>query len=367
MSLSDQLAQVPGAEDLAALVAKLEQVRPDAVRKLANGWRSNSGGVGTHLAGVGESVSEVGAAWTGESATAFGQYMEKYASAGKQVQSGLRTSASALDGAASAIDTAKKDASDACSKLIAWWGAQPKPTSREAQTTLDEQATKLAAAAKGEVQAAIDRAKGPIDQAAGVIRGQAPLLEESFKIPLATGQPFVPRPGHKVHWEGVALAGSSGGQGGRTNLAGSGASAGYGGGGGGGATGSPYQPGDATGTAIVNAARAQLGKPYVFGANGPSAFDCSGLVYYCLNQAGIKIGDNTAPGYEASGTPISAAEARPGDIVFFSKPGEGTYHCGIYIGNGQMIVAPHTGDVVKIQAVSAIGATVTYRRFAVNP
>src|SRR5690606_5919094 len=120
----------------------------------------------------------------------------------------------------------------------------------------------------------------------------------------------------------------------------------------------PYVIGDGTGADIVNAARQHLGKPYIWGANGPNAFDCSGLVYYVLNQAGIKIGDNTAAGYQMSGKPISGPP-QPGDIVFFGQP---PTHCGIYIGDGKMIHAPHSGAVVEIDNVAG-RSPITFRRF----
>lgn len=97
---------------------------------------------------------------------------------------------------------------------------------------------------------------------------------------------------------------------------------------------------------LMTLLRAQLGKSYVYGANGPSTFDCSGLTSYVYRNAlGIEIGRTT---YEQinSGVEVSQSELKPGDLVF-PHPG----HVAIYIGNGQMIHAPQTGDVVKISSV----------------
>ncbi|CEQ21895.1 SH3-domain-containing protein [[Clostridium] sordellii] len=100
--------------------------------------------------------------------------------------------------------------------------------------------------------------------------------------------------------------------------------------------------------AIINLAKAQLGKPYVWGAEGPNAFDCSGLTYYVYGQNGISL-PRTAREQSNVGTTISQSQLQPGDLIFSSTDGSGRVtHVGIYIGNGQMIHAPQEGDVVKV-------------------
>ena len=104
--------------------------------------------------------------------------------------------------------------------------------------------------------------------------------------------------------------------------------------------------GNASTDAVISEAYKHLGKPYVWGAKGPSSFDCSGFTSYVYRTAlGIEIGGTT---YEQinSGIEVSYADLRPGDLVF---PHSG--HVGIYVGGGQMIHAPHTGDVVKVAPV----------------
>ena len=102
----------------------------------------------------------------------------------------------------------------------------------------------------------------------------------------------------------------------------------------------------ATGNAIVDYAYQFLGCDYVYGATGPSTFDCSGFTQYVFrNAAGVSLPRIT---YEQInvGTPVSYNDLQPGDLVF-----PHTGHVGIYVGNGQMIHAPSTGDVVKVSSV----------------
>ena len=103
------------------------------------------------------------------------------------------------------------------------------------------------------------------------------------------------------------------------------------------------------GQSIVSEAKKHLGKDYVYGASGPNTFDCSGLVQYVYKQAlGISLPRTT---YDQAnvGVEVSTSELQPGDLVF---PSSG--HVQIYIGNGQVIHAPHTGDVVRISSLGTV-------------
>jgi cell wall-associated NlpC family hydrolase len=110
----------------------------------------------------------------------------------------------------------------------------------------------------------------------------------------------------------------------------------------------------------INTAMAQRGKPYVWAGAGPSSFDCSGLTQYAFRAAGINL-PHSSSAQAGMGTPVSGAALRPGDLVFFHSP---ISHVGIYIGNGQMVHAPTTGDVVKISNISVMGPLAAARRLA---
>jgi hypothetical protein len=109
---------------------------------------------------------------------------------------------------------------------------------------------------------------------------------------------------------------------------------------------------------IISFAQAQLGKPYVWGAEGPNSYDCSGLIYAAYTAAGLKVQRVTAATLGDSGHAVSQAEASPGDVVYYDWPGA-TDHVGIYIGNGQMINAPTQGEPVQ---VAPIGNPTSIRR-----
>lgn len=114
-------------------------------------------------------------------------------------------------------------------------------------------------------------------------------------------------------------------------------------------------------TAIVQEAYRHLGKPYVWGAKGPNAFDCSGLAYVVYaNATGHNIGGWTGD-QQYAGTQIPVSEAQPGDLLFWGAPTSVTTHVAIYIGNGQYIHAPQPGDVVKIGNISDFTPTFALR------
>ena len=98
---------------------------------------------------------------------------------------------------------------------------------------------------------------------------------------------------------------------------------------------------------VVGIAMRYLGTPYVYGGASPSGFDCSGFVMYVYAQVGVSLPHNAAAQY-GYGMPVSRDQLQPGDLVFFNGLG----HDGIYIGGGQFIHSPHTGDVVKISSIS---------------
>ncbi len=96
---------------------------------------------------------------------------------------------------------------------------------------------------------------------------------------------------------------------------------------------------------IVNIARGLLGIPYVYGGESLSGFDCSGFTQYVYAKAGISI-PRTASAQQAAAARVS--NPQPGDLIFFGSP---AWHVGIYVGNGMMIDAAHTGTVTDVRAI----------------
>jgi len=139
------------------------------------------------------------------------------------------------------------------------------------------------------------------------------------------------------------------------NPGGGGGSAPSSGGGGGGAPAAPAAPNGNVVQTAISYARAQLGKPYIFGGEGPTGYDCSGLTMKAYAYAGVYIGSHSVNNqyYTAAnrGQLVSYSAKQAGDLIFWgSGPGD-FYHVGIYIGGGMMIAAPTEGDVVKVQSV----------------
>lgn len=109
---------------------------------------------------------------------------------------------------------------------------------------------------------------------------------------------------------------------------------------------------------IVSSARAQIGKPYAWGAAGPNAFDCGGLVKYVYKQATNTDLPMGTTNQEKYGTEASLGSLQPGDLLFYGNRGA-TYHVGIYVGNNQMIHSPQPGQTVK-----SVDITYFYPNFA---
>ncbi|KQB86783.1 C40 family peptidase [Corynebacterium lowii] len=104
----------------------------------------------------------------------------------------------------------------------------------------------------------------------------------------------------------------------------------------------PQAPSSSNGQSIVDVARAKIGSPYVYGAAGPNAFDCSGFTSWVYSQVGKSI-PRTSQAQASSGTPVAYGDLQPGDIVAFYG---GASHVGIYVGNGMIIDALNSGSPV---------------------
>ncbi len=113
----------------------------------------------------------------------------------------------------------------------------------------------------------------------------------------------------------------------------------------------PPPPPPASGVeAVLAYARAQLGKPYEWGADGPDSFDCSGLTMTAWQQAGVYLSHYTGAQW-AETERVALADLMPGDLVFYGSTGETSYHVGLYVGDGQMIEAPRTGLDVRYASI----------------
>lgn len=119
-----------------------------------------------------------------------------------------------------------------------------------------------------------------------------------------------------------------------------------------GGTSAPAPSGD-SGQRAVEAAKSQLGKPYQWGASGPDSYDCSGLTQWAWGQAGVSIPRVSQSQYDWT-IPVSRGELRPGDLVFFDRSGTGNqiHHVAMYIGGGDVIEAPYTGENVRINSTA---------------
>ena len=139
----------------------------------------------------------------------------------------------------------------------------------------------------------------------------------------------------------VAVAARSSDDGGGSDGGGGGAAA---------AASEPYiPPASSRAETAVNAALSQLGVPYQFAASSPGeAFDCSGLTSWAWAQAGVSL-PHQSRAQAASVPNVPPSAAQPGDLIFYYSP---ISHVGIYLGNGQLVHAPNSGDVVKIASVN---------------
>jgi peptidoglycan DL-endopeptidase CwlO len=109
-------------------------------------------------------------------------------------------------------------------------------------------------------------------------------------------------------------------------------------------------PAAAARTSAVGNAMSKIGAPYRWGASGPDAFDCSGLVSWAFKKTGVSL-PRTSSAMSKVGTPVSKADLQPGDLVFFYKP---VRHVGIYVGGGKIVHAPNKNSPVKVSEMGGM-------------
>lgn len=115
---------------------------------------------------------------------------------------------------------------------------------------------------------------------------------------------------------------------------------------------------------VISTVKAQVGKPYVYGAAGPNSFDCSGLTYYSYKKAGIYL-NRTSRDQSKNGKYVSKSDLKPGDLVFFNSGTNSIKHVGMYVGNGKFIHSPSPGKGVRYENMSTpyyVKGYVTARR-----
>ncbi|MEV6325199.1 C40 family peptidase [Nocardia sp. NPDC051787] len=114
----------------------------------------------------------------------------------------------------------------------------------------------------------------------------------------------------------------------------------------------PFAAPKPAGEIALDAAMSKVGSPYVYGAAGPNAFDCSGLVQWSYRQAGVEL-PRTSGAQLAAGTPVSLDALQPGDLVSFYGGG----HSGLYAGDGNIVHASTSGTPVRVAPISSMPVT----------
>ncbi|MBN6050456.1 C40 family peptidase, partial [Nonomuraea sp. RK-328] len=372
MGATETVDGLPGGGSTLAGILEKVTGNPSGIREVAKRWRGAAGKVNTGTGKLGTAVKNINTGWQGESADEFVKYMRNYKVAGDAFHDTLSGCAGSLDTLAEAVEDAHSKVNGICEGVLAQVRSYRKSNPDATQEDFDKAIAPVVRQAIGEAETHLSTANKAVDDAAKAIRQQLNAKQVSFKGIRQAGDDafgttgWQPTPVPKFGITSLAGYDGGGAAGGTAPAVHSGSAPGATGGvatsfSGGAATPVPVVTGNGTGADIVNAARQHLGRPYIWGANGPTAFDCSGLVYYAMNQAGIKVGDATAESYRVSGHAVTGPP-QPGDLVFFGRPAT---HIGIYIGDGQMIHAPKPGDVVKVSSVASnasIGA-ISYRRF----
>lgn len=130
----------------------------------------------------------------------------------------------------------------------------------------------------------------------------------------------------------------------------------------------PSDGAPASSGSVLDFARAQIGKPYVWGAAGPAAFDCSGLVLRAWEEVGVQL-PRTSRMQATAGTRVPRAQAKPGDLLFWSSNGQvsGVHHVALYLGRDRILEAPQAGSPVRTRDLGSPYDGRELLGFAVRP
>ena len=109
---------------------------------------------------------------------------------------------------------------------------------------------------------------------------------------------------------------------------------------------------DTTASRAADTAISMLGKPYKYGGNTPTGFDCSGLVHYSYSRVGVDVSRDTRT-LRTQTSPARVSDLRRGDLLFFDQEGQKSSHVGIFIGDGRFVHAPSTGGKVRTEKLDA--------------
>ncbi|MEV2269935.1 bifunctional WXG100 family type VII secretion target/C40 family peptidase [Nonomuraea africana] len=337
------------------------------ISKISKRWRALATDITTETGAIRRAVNTVNNAWNGRAAEDFATYMAQYPTSGTALSNALTSCAGKLDAAGTALETAKGQVQALYREKRAWLDEQRNDpdTTTISMTSIRSQVSDALARAKvptGQATEALKQATDEIDKYLG---------DKFFTSILAPGDRgffpgnnpamrWVPDPDFQPRTTKTQLASYTGNGaptgGNGYGTYGSGGGAGGGGGGGAGAPSLAVPPNahslapNPRAQAVIDYALKQIGDPYIWGATGPSSFDCSGLTLRAYESAGTTI-PRVAHDQWMSGPRIPDGNAQAGDLVFFDNNGDGTAdHVGIVLDpkEGTMIHAPRTGSHVKI-------------------
>ncbi|MEU8250256.1 NlpC/P60 family protein [Nonomuraea sp. NPDC048916] len=333
------------------------------IAKISKRWRTLATDVTAHTGALKRAVNTVDDAWNGGAAENFTTYMAKYPQYGTQLSNALTSSADKIDAAGNALESARRDVQTIYDEKRTWLDEQRKKSDTSIPMSL----------IRSQVQDALGRAAGPkqraidaVDAATTEIDKHAGDVKFFTAIPAPGDQDFYPKNNPQLHW----IVDPKFKERGTTQLAGDNGNGAQNGGGGG--SGSrTYRPEEIQVPAnakdlaknpeaqkILDYALAQLGDPYVWGAEGPNSFDCSGLTLRAYEAAGIDL-PRVAQDQWLHGPRIPDGDVQAGDLIFFDNDGDGTAdHVGIVLDPEKqtMIHAPNSTTVVKISDYGNYGS-----------